>query len=163
MNGILESVFRLSGIVYHPKTGLFFREKDGSRADCLTVNGYRRVNIGGTRMYAHRAAWLMVHGGAIPETIDHINSDRADNRLDNLRPATRHEQQGNRRTLMSAKSGAKGVVLNPKTGTYYARIKHNDKIKHIGTFSSLEEASKAYMEEARKHFGDFAKEHVYGA
>ena len=60
----------------------------GSVAGCVRHDGYVRIAIDGKRYLAHRLAWLYVHGELVPE-LDHANGVRSDNRLDNLRPATR--------------------------------------------------------------------------
>lgn len=80
---------------YEPDTGLFFRIKNGQPA-LYTPNtvGYRWGRIAGKLILAHRAAWAITHG-AWPSTIDHINRDKSDNRIANLRDVTPLENAHN--------------------------------------------------------------------
>lgn len=146
------------------ETGFFYRAANGARADRSAVNGYRRVTVNGKTHYAHRLAWFYSTGSWPTETIDHINGNRADNRLANLRPATRLEQQGNRKSQKGG-TGYRGVHTNRQR--FVAHICHAGKTTYIGSFSSAEEAAAAYDREAVIKFGAFAvtnfqKENIHG-
>ena len=94
--------------------------------------------------------------------VDHINGDRLDNRLENLRLCSRKE---NLRNTMKRMNTKKGVASSKYKGIYWAKdrnkwratIRFNGKNYHIGTFEDELEAAKAYNEYAEKHFGDFAR------
>ena len=85
---------------YDPTTGdLIWKsgQRKGKIAGCLNDAGYRKIRYKRQVYPAHRVVWFM-HHGELPEIVDHINRDRADNRLENLRPATAALSSANRRT-----------------------------------------------------------------
>ena len=152
---------------YNPDTGIFTwlvtrnayggGVRPGSIAGDKDSHGYWRIGIDGTRYPLHRLAWLYVRG-AMPENhIDHINGDKADNRLCNLRQATRFENLSNRGKNKNNSSGYKGVWFNKKLGKWIAGITHNNKAKHLGVFETPELAYEAYCKKAAELHGEFAK------
>ena len=149
-----------SQLSYEPETGLlrwrinWMRRQIGSIAGNLRPqDGYIRVGLRGRAYMAHRVAWLHYHGRWPEAEIDHINNDRADNRITNLREATRQQQLWNTRR---AKNGLKGTHM-AQDGRWMAQIKLNGKSTHIGAFKTQGEAHEAYVARAKKEFGDFVK------
>jgi hypothetical protein len=139
------------------KTGLRSRAPAGSRAGTLTWKGYREIKVMGRVYREHRLIWLY-HFGDIPEEIDHINLDRADNRVSNLRACSRSENMCNRGKCKKNKSGFKGVIHYPGVvGSWSARIGHKGKPIYLGTFESAEAAHAAYADAAKKLHGEFAR------
>ena len=129
--------------------------------ECRTLNkGYFQVGIsinGGYYIYAvHRIIFLMVHG-YLPDYIDHIDGNRTNNKVDNLRAATKHENLKNRRLDRRNKSGAHGVSRIEQSGKWRAKITHNGQIIHIGCYKTKEEAVEA-RKDKEKEFG-FHKNH----
>ena len=105
---------------YDPKTGIFRWRKArgklpaGAIAGVDTEKGYRRIGLDYANHYAHRLAWLYVHGQWPVEEIDHKNGVRSENWIKNLREAT-HAQNGQNITIsQNNKSGAVGVVWSKK-------------------------------------------------
>lgn len=101
---------------YNPETGLFTWKakrcgtKHGSVAGSIDPShGYRRIKIDGHLYLAHRLAWFYVCGEWPAHEIDHIDRARANNRIANLRPATRSENQCNKPRYSNNRTGAKGV------------------------------------------------------
>jgi hypothetical protein len=88
--------------------------------------------------------------------VDHINGNKLDNRIENLRICTRAENQRNVRMIRSNKSGFKGVAKHQKSERWRAQIQVNKKQIFLGIFDTPEEASAAYVEAAMKYFGQFA-------
>lgn len=153
---------------YEADTGLFIWKVAlsrivavGSVAGTIVGDGYRHIGIDGVYYGAHRLAWLHVHGDWPNGEVDHVNLDRSDNRISNLRLATNQTQSANRRVLKNNRLGIKGVGISTwrvrKPQRYRARIRVRDKLIHLGYFSTPEAASEAYAAAAKKHFGEFAR------
>ena len=80
---------------YDPETGVF-TGRYGQEVGHQSVKGYVYVMVGERRFFAHRLAWLYVHGEMPRVRIDHDNGKRDDNRILNLRPATNQQNNWNR-------------------------------------------------------------------
>jgi hypothetical protein len=95
------------------------------------------------RYYAHRLAWLYVHG-EWPNVIDHINGDAGDNRIANLRSCSQQRNMQNIRASRN-KHGLTGVVFHRKSGLFHATIKVNKRATSLGYYKTAEEAHDAYL------------------
>jgi hypothetical protein len=133
------------------------RVKIGNVAGGMDGNGYWQIGVDGGLYLAHRLAWLYAYSAWPKNQIDHANMDRADNRLVNLREATRSQNHANRRALSTSTGGIKGVSLGASGKRWRARITIDGKPKHIGTFDSPATAHEAYAAAAEQLFGDFAR------
>lgn len=130
----------------------------GSEAFISTdKDGYRRGAIFCRRHFAHRIIWLFVYGEWPVEQIDHINGDTSDNRLENLREATRSENSMNQRRPSNNTSGFKGVYWHKKRHEWRAAIQVYGVKKHLGVFNSAEDAYDAYVSAAKVHHGAYAR------
>ena len=114
----------------------------GQPAGRMNTQGYFQTQINKQRYYNHRIIFLM-HNGYLPELIDHIDGDRANNRIENLRPITNQQNQHNSKTPVTNTSGVKGVRWCDKYGKWVARIKIDRVLKHIGYFTDLDAAAEA--------------------
>ncbi|MCK5132684.1 MAG: HNH endonuclease [Candidatus Sabulitectum sp.] len=145
---------------YNPDDGLFTRiapvkkANVGDIAGCHTKNGYITISVDCKTYYAHRLAFLYVHG-YLPKQIDHKDLIRHHNWIDNLRPANHQLNEANKRQPKNALSPYKGVQQHGKK--WKARIKVNKKEIHLGMFECPIEGAKAYNEAAKKHFGEYAR------
>ena len=156
------SVERLRELLdYSPETGIFTWKigghgwrRVGVLAGSQSIKGYQTIGIDGREYAAHRLAWLYVHGEWPEGALDHINRDKADNRIANLRPATYSQNRANR--LGKSASGFKGVYWHKKVGKFQAQIRIEDKRCSLGYFTTAEEAHEAYKTAAIHHFGEFA-------
>ena len=119
-------------------------------------NGYQEVTINKKKYYAHRVIFMMFNG-RWPEQIDHINSDRSNNLLSNLREASNAQNNRNTKLRSTNKSGYKGVYWNKKNRNFVARITVNYKDIHLGCFKTVEEAHESYKKAASELHGDFAR------
>ena len=148
-------------INYDPETGIFVwstsgpKRKRGERAGSTDPRGYRRITINGKYYLEHRLAWFLSNR-EWPRKIDHINGDKTDNRLANLRPATTSENGRNRPAQRNGGSKFKGVGFHSQKGRWRARIFADGKELHLGLFDDEIAAAKAYDEAASKLFGSFA-------
>ncbi|WP_446027824.1 HNH endonuclease [Lelliottia amnigena] len=146
-------------------TGMITRIVDSSTAKAgeipIHVNncGYHLVCVLGRRVGLHRIIWI-VGNGFIPGgmEIDHINGDKGDNRISNLRLCTPTQNRQNKSKYKNNKSGFKGVYYESAQRVkkpWRARIVVNKKAISLGNFLTKLEASQAYQEAAKKYFGEF--------
>lgn len=139
---------------YNPDTGVFTWNGSsgggalkGKVAGTLVKPGYIRIAVAGGRYYAQQLAWLHMHGAWPEECIDHINGDGKDNRISNLRKASHRENlQNQRRAHSNNISGLLGVSFRRGRGRYTSEIRSNGKRIFLGSFSTAEDAHKAYLQ-----------------
>lgn len=129
--------------------------KAGDRAGGYHNEGYRNIQIHGKLRLEHRVIFLMCNG-YLPDFIDHINGIRNDNRIENLRPATRRQNGCNSAIYSSNTSGVKGVYFNKKRMKWVSRVFKFGKTVVSKSFDTLEEAAKFRFEMERIEYGDFA-------
>lgn len=148
-------------LIYDPLTGVFTYRisrrggvRAGAVAGCPNAKGYIVIKIDMVLYYAHRLAWLYVHGVWPPDQIDHKDTVCHHNWIANLRLATGFQNYANRRRYRNNKSGFKGVYQ--RHGRWQARIIKDGNHRHIGIFDTPEEAHAAYVAKAEDLFGEYA-------
>ena len=118
------------------------------------------VSLTGTWMNkphkVHRLIFLLEYG-YLPKEIDHINGDRQDNRIENLREVTRSQNQFNKTMCKNNTSGTRGVSWHQKSGSWVVRVCANGKSKSIGYFKDLELAGLVADEARAIYHGVYAK------
>ena len=138
---------------YDANTGQFTRllAKGRWRDRVGSINlGYLNIKIDHKHYKVHRLAWLYVHGEWPNDQIDHINGDRADNRISNLRAATRSQNKQNARKARSdSRSGLIGAMWDTKNNKWVSRIMVDGKRKYLGLFDEAEQAHAVYIEAKR--------------
>ena len=150
-------------LAYDLTTGVFtwrrnvYRAKAGQKAGHKRPDNYCAITINQRQYRAHRLAWLYVYGEWPRSELDHINGDPADNRIANLRLATRSANSANTRKKCSSRNALKGVSFEKRGGRYRAQIRIQGKNTYLGTYDTEEEAHAAYMAAAEKEFGAFAR------
>lgn len=125
-------------LTYDPDTGVFTR--NGKRAGYSHHGGYRYVGIDGEKIIEHRLAWFYVYGVWPSADLDHINRVRNDNRIANLREATRAVNCQNQPLRRSNKSGRTGVYYHKVSGKWAAVINVDKRQIHLGVYDTVEEA-----------------------
>ena len=160
----MDALMLRSLVSYEPETGVFRWRQDHKNLKWIKAGdevgkdarkgGYRCTSINKKQYYQHRLVWLYVHGEWPLHQVDHINGDKADNRLCNLRLATKNENAQNIKKLKNNSSGVVGAYRH-WSGRWYSSIMVNGKAKYLGSFGSAEEAGKAYSE-AKKTFHLFS-------
>jgi hypothetical protein len=145
---------------YEPETGNFYwlvnrgrGVKAGDRAGHLS-QGYITLNFKMNKVRAHRVAWFLYHGELPDCQIDHINRNRADNRICNLRLAVNNEADNlqNLGVRKDNTSGVPGVVWNKRKNKWFARIHSGNKQICLGYFESFDDAVAARKEGEKKYF-----------
>ena len=141
---------------YNPETGEFYRKKrlaqrhqEGDRADFVVTGGrlagYRRVSFDSMRFLAHRLAWFYVYGEWPKLMIDHINQDKGDNRICNLRLADDALNQQN--ICQAQKNNGQGIrgASNHGDGKHFrVRVGMHKRYYDFGLFQSAGKAGEAY-------------------
>ena len=157
----LTAEYLRSILHYDQETGIFTwkvrtarRVKVGDVAGCQNGLGYLRIMVCSRRYKAHRLAWLYIHGSWPNGQIDHINRDRSDNRIANLRDVTHKQNQQNRSKSSNNTSGHPGVYWYKRDSKWQVKITHNKKDIHLGYFATLEEALSARKAAEKLYWAD---------
>ena len=149
---------RLKQLVsYDPETGVFTNStprkkvRVGEVAGALDKsNGYIKLTIDRRHYFAHRLAFLFVTGAWPTGIVDHINGNKTDNKLANLRQGSRElNQQNMRKANNASSSGLLGAFK--KRDKWESKIKVHGKVIRLGAFDTAEQAHHAYVQAKRQH------------
>ena len=163
MNPLLLAL--LAQYSFNSSEDRFYRLKSGKNARIgvaaggIVKTGYRMVRVGDRQYLEHRLVWLLFNG-EMPTSgteIDHINGIRTDNRIENLRLATRAQNNGNRKKTDANTSGYKGVSWHSGARKWRATIQTGGRQVHLGFFADAASAHLAYIAAAKAIFGEFAR------
>ena len=136
---------------YEPSSGRFFwlaspnnRIRVGQEAGALSAEGYLQISVDGRRYSAHRLAWLAHYGRWPDQSIDHIDGDKTNNRINNLRDVCQSQNMQNLRSAnRDSRTGILGVT---KVGTRWkAQMGVDGKQVFLGLYQTPEEAHTAYV------------------
>jgi len=144
---------------YEAETGRVFwcqslskRAAAGREAGTINGDGRRQVSIDGRRYLTHRIVWLIVHGAWPAHEIDHIDGDKLNNRVENLRDATRTiNAQNTRHARRHSRSGLLGAFWFKRDATWVSKIRIGGHMTHLGYFDTPEKAHAAFVAAKRKH------------
>lgn len=163
-DNILNAARLREVLAYDPDTGnLIWRRSQSARAPAGSVagstmkTGYVRTCVDGRSQYAHRLVWLHVYGSWPTALIDHIDGNKANNRIANLRDVSPSVNQQNRtKPRRDSVSGLMGV--RKSQGKWCATIRVDGKDCFLGFHSTPEAASAAYQSaKSRSHAGNDAR------
>lgn len=141
---------------YNPESGLLTwkissgQSSKGSTAGRIGMAGYLKLCLHGRHYVAHRVAWAIHYGSQPPEIIDHINQDKTDNRISNLRDGTCAVNQQNQQRPHSRNKTSQYLGVSRFNGYWRAKIYHKGKYIFLGYFDSEIAASEAYIVAKRK-------------
>jgi len=155
---MLTHEYLKSVLHYDPESGVFTRLisnngfiKINSIAGTIHPKGYVIIGINKKYYKAHRLAWFYMHGVWPENQIDHINHNKSDNSIINLRLATNAENTQNKiKPRSDNKCGLLGVSYYKNYGNYVAQIQVNNKKRLLGYFTTPEEAHEAYLKAKRE-------------
>jgi hypothetical protein len=151
---------RIVGLFEYKEGDLIWKVRSGNRtrvgniAGTIASVGRRYVQVEGKKHLVHRIIWFM-HYGNCPEFLDHIDGNPLNNRIENLRPATKAQNAMNRPVRSDSALGVKGVCK--KKNKFSASIFINGKSLFLGMFYTIKDAGVAYKNAASKHFGEYAR------
>ena len=157
----LTAEYLRSILHYDPETGIFTwkvstsrRVKAGDAAGCQDGQGYRQIKVQSRLYQAHRLAWLYVYGEWPKLNIDHINRNRSDNRISNLRDVSQKQNGQNAGKPSSNTSGHTGIYWHKRDSKWVAQIRHSYKLIHLGCFTDREEAIAARKAAEKLYWSD---------
>lgn len=142
------------GILYW-KNPTATRVKQGQAAGRIGKRGYLDTNINYKKYKNHRIIFLMFNG-YLPEIVDHIDNNRLNNRIENLRAATMSQNLHNAKLSKSNKSGVKGVSWEKNRKAWKAEVVVNGATKRVRGMQSLELAELVVQELRQIHHGEYA-------
>ncbi len=158
---LIDVDYLKSVINYDSDTGLLTWAKsygnaiEGDVAGCLKASGYWIVGLRGEKYLAHRLAWLWVNGAWPVNQIDHINGNKLDNRMENLRDVLPHvNMQNHDHFKRPNKSGITGVYWKESKGGWFAGISVKGTKINRGPYKTKERASEVREMLRRQHHGD---------
>ena len=142
---------------YNPETGIFTRlissspnAKVGETVGTRHRTGYEYAMIDYETFAMHRLAWFYFYAVMPTYDIDHINGNKVDNRISNLRDVeAKTNAQNEIRARKNNKSGYLGVHFRKERNKWVAQLRVNGKHRRFGSFNTPEEAHQAYLEAKR--------------
>ncbi len=150
MKPTITQSYLKSILSYDENTGQFIwlnapsrRTKKGSIAGGVKPHGYIIISINANKYLAHILAWIYVNGDYPKEQLDHINHNRADNRIANLREVTLTENARNRGKCARNTSGVLGVIWDKKNNRWHASIGVDAKTVFLGRYVEFSDAVNA--------------------
>lgn len=153
-----------SALNFDPQTGIFTWKRQlasnciiGHEAGYINSCGYRDISLNGVAYKAHRLAWFITYG-TWPDLIDHIDTDKANNAISNLREATTSENSRNQSTNSRNISGSRGVSWHSRTRKWRVKIRREGIEYYGGSYRSLADAEKASERLCRELHGEFYRE-----
>ena len=143
------------GILYRKRVKETKVKKEGQVTGSVMKNGYRICSVFNRLFLVHRLVFMMFRG-YFPEFVDHINHNRDDNRIENLREAQRRDNNRNAKRGKNNKSGCPGVYWDKTREKWIAAICIDYKTINLGGFPSFLDAVAARKAAENREYGEFA-------
>ena len=161
MDGFLMLTQTELSILFEYREGKLYRRVPRGRSAADTQvgrqrkDGYMQFEINGCKYLLHRVIFTLLHGFT-PAFIDHINGDKSDNRIENLRNVTRAQNNRNSKRRKTSKSGVKGVSWYARERKWVVRLYIDGSNRFFGAFETLEEAQKIAENTRERLHGPYA-------
>jgi hypothetical protein len=130
--------------------------KVGDIAGNTNNRGYIQIKFLCNRFYAHRLIFFMFNG-YFPQEVDHIDGNKTNNKIENLRQATPAQNRQNRGISKNNTSGIKGVSWSKKENKWIAQCQVNKKNHFLGRYNDIELAKKAVQQFRNQHHREYAR------
>ena len=134
-----------------------FPQKVGAMAGSIKSDKYWRIVVGGKTLLAHRIVWFLHHNCFPTADLDHIDNNRLNNKIENLREATRSQNNMNTPQSKRNTSGVKNVSFHKRQKKWEVRVQVNRKMINFGYYDDLELAELIAIEAREKHHGNYAR------
>lgn len=142
---------------YYCANGILYDFNTGKEVKCWFDKGYKRFRHKDDKAYKCSRVIYYLYTKEWPEVVDHINGNRADDRIENLRAATRSQNNKNVKKRKDNTSGHKGVSFKKKIGKYQVLVQVDGKNIYFGVYSDLEEAAEVARKAREELHGEFAR------
>lgn len=141
---LYDNFYYKDGELYWKESiGKVGRRKTGSIAGSSKGNFYKRVRLNGKQYRCHRIIWFLHYGEWPKGEIDHIDRNKLNNHIENLRDVTRSENQINSEVDKRSKTGIKNICFNSSENVFLVQARRNGKLFHFGRFKKIEDAKAA--------------------
>lgn len=159
VEGLIDRLLEYrEGHLYWKKNTRRGHKSSGGQAGYKTKQGYRMICLNYKDYCEHNLVWF-IHKREWPETysreVDHINRDKSDNRIENLRLATRSQNNANMKIRIDNSTGVRGVYLDRARNKFCVQITQNGRTQSLGRFNSLEDAAEIAELAQKKAWGNF--------
>jgi hypothetical protein len=134
------------------------RANIGATAGTIHPNGYLRTGINGKVYLNHRLIYVF-HHGVLPDMVDHIDGNKLNNKIENLRNANNVTNQQNQKLKKENTSGYKNVSFCIQTKKWSVKIRIDGKSRTIGRYKDIELADLVAQETRAKYHGVYARSH----
>jgi len=153
---LLNELFDYKDGVLYWKAPRSNRLKIGQKAGTVAKDKRERINVCGKLLLTHRIIFAM-HHDYWPQYVDHIDCDKSNNKIENLRETTIHQNQWNKHLDCRNTSGIKGVSFDKRRNKWVAEIRNHNKKIFLGRFNNVAEAEKTVKIAREQIHGEFAR------
>lgn len=151
MGDVIPTSTRLKELFLYHHDGILIRNSNGRVAGTPLNTGYYSVMVDGNYHLLHKLIYCY-HHNTWPNVLDHKDRNKENNKIENLRPASKSLNEANTGLRRNNSSGYKGVAYHKAAKKWRAYLQ----CKHIGLFDTIEEAALAYNQRAFETYGEFA-------
>lgn len=153
---LIDALDYNDGKLYWSHKASYKRDIGKEAGRSANLHGYHKIKYKGMAYPVHRVVYAMFHGDSLDMEIDHIDGDRSNNKIENLRLANRSQNTINTRNNAINTTGVVGVYWHKRDGRWTAFIRKNDRSLHLGNFGHIFEAAAARKSAENRFYGEYA-------